>query len=95
MYGLKKKRRTNVKKRILLPLCMAAVISASAVSPVVSAESGDKPCLSLESGYAGENDIFYVDAVLSGDVKAAAYSVTLGFDPSKLEFVSAESPLSL
>ena len=93
VYGLKKKRRTNVKKRFLLPLCMAAVISASAVSPVVNAESGDKPCLFLDSGYAGENDMVFVDAVLDGDVKAAAYSISLGFDPSKLEFVSASSEL--
>lgn len=71
---------------------MAAVISASAVTPV-SADSSDKPCLSLESGYAGENDIVFVDAVLDSDVKAAAYSITLGFDPSKLEFVSASSEL--
>ena len=82
------------KLRFLLPLCMAAVMSASAVSPVVSAESGDKPCLSLDSGYAGENELFFANAVLSGDVKAAAYSITLGFDPSKLEFVSAESTVN-
>ena len=80
------------KLRFLLPLCMAAVMSASAAVPV-SADS-NRPCLSLESSYAGENDIFYVDAVLDSDVRAAAYSISLGFDPSKLEFVSAESSIS-
>ena len=80
------------KLRFLLPLCIAASMSVSGAFPV-NAEEGDKPCLTLESGYAGENDIVFVDAVINGDTKAAAYTLNLGFDPSKLEFVSASSCL--
>lgn len=68
-------------------LLSAVIFSVSLVfSPHAHAENH---CLSLNGGYAEENSITTVTASIDPAIVAAAFSVSLYFDPSKLEFVDA------
>ncbi len=49
----------------------------------------DMPCVYLKGGYASENSLTTVTAAIDTELELAAYSITLNFDPSMLEFVSA------
>lgn len=49
----------------------------------------DLPCIFLRSGYAAENSVTTVTASLDTNLNLAAYSITLNFDPSMLEFIDA------
>lgn len=45
--------------------------------------------LSLRGGCTGENSVIPVTLSVDREIEAAAYSVTINFDPEKLEFTSA------
>lgn len=64
------------------------IFTAVLTSSLCSATE-DLPCIILRSGYAAENSITTVTASLDTKLNLAAYSITLNFDPSMLEFTNA------
>ncbi len=73
-------------KSVISIITSVSIIFAMAVS--VNAEK-ELPLLSLRGGYASENSITTVTASIDSEISLAAYSVSLVFDPTLVEFVDA------
>ena len=81
-------RGPAVKKLFSCVLTSACLLFGN----MFSVYSKDKlPCIYLEGGYAAENNITYVTAYTDTEIDLAAYSITLNFDPSLLEFIDAQN----
>ena len=72
-------------------LSAAVAASLAALSPINVFSETDRPCLTAVGGYAAENDITTVSVSADIELNLAAYSISLNYDPSKLEFISAYS----
>ena len=78
--------KTRIKTMLTALIFSISILFSISTSAVDS----QLPLLSLKGGYAEENSITTVTASLSSKIdSAAAFSVSLYFDPSKLEFVDA------
>lgn len=77
-----------------LKLLFSLIINVGLISAFPVSAEQPSAVLNLRAGYAAENDITFVSGSLEAETDAAAYSITLNFNPEYLEFVDAESNLS-
>ena len=79
-----------VKKKIrfLTQMLTAAALS---ISPIMTVSAEETMFISINGSSASENEITTVTASAEGGAKAAAFSITLDYDSSLLEFVDAKS----
>lgn len=90
MYTYKiKKGKSDLKRKIKLLISAAVTASLAVWSPVNVFSEGDRPCLTAVGGYAAENDITTVSIFTDTELNLAAYSISLNYDPSMLEFINA------
>lgn len=75
-------------KSILSLIINISIISAFSVS--ASAEDNIKT-LNLSGGYAEENSLTSITASIDDEANAAAYSITLNYNPDYLEFIKADN----
>ncbi len=68
---------------------LSAAIALSAIPSGVQAKE-QIPVISLSSGYASENSVTTVSASIDREINVAAYSVSLYFDPTYIEFTDAQ-----
>lgn len=81
------RRFHEVKRKLKSVISM--LISVSIILAMTVGVNAEKklPLLSLKGGYASENSITTVTASLDSEISLAAYSVSLVFDPTLIEFV--------
>ncbi|MBE6845218.1 MAG: hypothetical protein E7508_05815 [Ruminococcus sp.] len=78
-----------MKRKIKLLLSVAVASSLAVLSPIYAFSEADRPCLTAVGGYAAENDITTVSILTDTELNLAAYSISLNYDPSMLEFTNA------
>ncbi len=78
-----------LKRFLTFWLSVMIILSATVFSSEDVFSESSLPCLSLKSGYAAENSVTTVTASLDTELNLAAYSITLNFDPTMIEFADA------
>lgn len=76
-----------MKRKISIFFSAIAMVFTAVLSSALCNAKEDLPCITLRSGYASENSVTTVTASLDKSLNLAAYSITLNFDPSMLEFI--------
>lgn len=78
-----------MKRKISIFFSVIAMLLTVVLTSSICGAKEDLPCILLRSGYAAENSVTTVTASLDTNLNLAAYSITLNFDPSMLEFIDA------